>query len=255
MCVMLQARGLWHIVKDESEDYIEDHMALEVIAKVVLLEMLSSIVSKPTTKVAWESVTLHNVGVDRVRKSKVSLLKREFGVLMFHDSESVDDFNVRIRWIMNQLAVLGYEYKEEEVVRWFLLVLPHKFEPAPIETLWDVEFMMIDELIGCLKPSEEGINCNGRNTVASLNLTDDELVAHVSSHLKVLGNGGPDRMKEASSSNGKRGSGHGKGHGSSGRGGNRGRGDTGNHGGGSTGHGGPDDVMKDECWYYGKHGH
>jgi hypothetical protein len=35
---------------------------------------------------------------------------------------------MRIRWIMNQLAVLGYEYKEEEVVRWFLLVLPHKFE-------------------------------------------------------------------------------------------------------------------------------
>jgi hypothetical protein len=136
-------------------------------------------------------------------------------------------------------------------------VLPHKFEQiaALIKTLQDVESMTIDELIGRLKPLKERINCNDMNTVASLNLTDDELVTRVSSRLKVSGNGGPDRMKEASSSNGKHRSGHGKGHGSSGPGGNRGRGDTGNRGGGSTGHGGPGDIMKDECWYYGKHGH
>jgi hypothetical protein len=29
----------------------------------------------------------------------------------------VDDFGARIGWIMNQVAVLGCEYKEEEIVR------------------------------------------------------------------------------------------------------------------------------------------
>jgi hypothetical protein len=158
---------------------------------------------------------------------------------------------------MNQLAVLGYEYKEEEVVRWFLLALSYKFKQimALIETLLNVESMMVDELIGRLKPMEERINLNGGNTAVILNLTKDELVARVSSRLKVLGNGGPDHTKEASSSNGKHGCGRDKGCGSGGRGGNRGGGDTWDRGNNITRHGGSNDVMKDECRYCGKHGH
>jgi hypothetical protein len=77
------------------------------------------------------------------------------------------------------LFVLGFEYKEEETVRRFLQALPHKFEQIAvlIETLLDLEILMVDELIGRLKPTEEWINRNNGNMVASLNLTEDELVA------------------------------------------------------------------------------
>jgi hypothetical protein len=148
---------LWLTVKEGSEDYTEDHMALEVIAKAVSLEMLGSITSKPTVKTTWDSITLRNVGVDQVQKAKASSVEREFNALTFHDGESVDDFDAYIRRIMNQLVVLGYEYKEEEVVRQFLLALLHKFEQivASIETLLDVESMTVDELIGRLKPTED----------------------------------------------------------------------------------------------------
>jgi hypothetical protein len=128
MRVMLQSRGLWHAVKEGSEDYTEDPMALEVIAKAVPPEMLGSIMSKPTMKVAWESITLRNVGVDRVWKAKASSVKREFDALTFLDSESVDDFGTCIEQITNQLAILRCDYKEEEIVRQFLLMLPSKFE-------------------------------------------------------------------------------------------------------------------------------
>jgi hypothetical protein len=111
-----QARGLWHAVKEVSEDYTKGHMALEVIAKAVPPDMLGSIVSKPTTKETWDSIMMRNVGVDRVKKAKASSLKREFDVLTFLNGESVDDFGMRIRQIMNQLVVLGCEYKEEEIV-------------------------------------------------------------------------------------------------------------------------------------------
>jgi hypothetical protein len=93
MHVMLQARGLWHTVKEGSEDYAEDHMALEVIAKVVPPEMLGSIMSKPTMKVVWESITLHNVGVDRVWKAKASSLKR-----VFDNDKSVDSRSMMASW-------------------------------------------------------------------------------------------------------------------------------------------------------------
>jgi hypothetical protein len=109
--VMLQARGLWSAVSEDTSDYTEDRMALEVISKAVPVEMMGSMASKPTAKAAWEAIILRNVDVDRVRKAKANSLKHEFDSLTFNDVESVDDFVARIGRITNQLAVLGCEYK------------------------------------------------------------------------------------------------------------------------------------------------
>jgi hypothetical protein len=244
-------------------DYTEDRMVLEVIMKVVPLEMLGSITSKQSAKAAWEAITLRNVGVDWVRKVKASTLKHEFDAITFNDGETVDEFGTRIGWITNQLAILGFEYMEEEVVRWFLLALPPKFKQiaASIETLLDLEMISVDELIGRLKPSEERINRNGGNTMAALNLTEDELVVRLSSHLKVSGNGGLDPSEGSSSSNNKRGCSHGRGRGRNrvgGRTGGRSTENTSGLGGGNTSHGGGrtgGDIASDECCYCGKRGH
>jgi hypothetical protein len=126
--------------------------------------------------------------------------------------------------------------------------------------------MPVDELISRLKPSEERINRNAGKSIASLNLTEDELVVQLSSRPNVSGNGGLDRLKESPSSNNKRGRGRGKVHGSGGRGGNRGGGNTtgrgsegaGVCGGENAGRGGggtSGDVTSDECRYCGKKGH
>jgi hypothetical protein len=237
-------------------------LALEVIVKAVSPELMGSIASKPSAMAAWESLVLRNVGVDRVRKAKASTLKREFDSLIFEAGESIDDFGTRLSRMTNQLAVLGFEYKEEEIVRHFLAALPPKFEQiaTSIKTLCDLDTITVDELIGRLKPSEERINRNQGKSMASLNLTEDELVARLSSRLKMMGNGGGDRHKESSSGGGKRGHGRGRGRGSSsvGRGGGRGGGNTGDRGGGNAGRGnneGNDDIAKDECRYYGKKGH
>jgi hypothetical protein len=75
-----------------------------------------------------------------------------------------------------------------------------------------LEYFVSFLVIGHLKPSEERINRNGSNIVAAL--TEDELVARLSSRLKVLGNGGSNRPNEGSSSNNKHGWGRGRGRGS-----------------------------------------
>jgi hypothetical protein len=169
MRVMLHARCLRDVVSAGTPDYMEDRMALEVIAKAVPLEMLGSIASKLSTKAAWEDITLRNIGIDRACKAKASPLKREFDALTFNDGESVNEFSAHIERITNQLDVLGFEYTEEEVVRQFLLALPSKFKQitSSIETLLDLEMIMVDELIGHLKPSEESINHNSCNTVVA----------------------------------------------------------------------------------------
>jgi hypothetical protein len=151
-----------------TTDYTEDRLALEVIAKAVPPELMGLIASKPSAMAAWESLVLRNIGVDRVRKAKASTLKREFDSLTFEAGESIDDFGTRLSRITNQLAVLGFEYKEEEIVRRFLTALPPKFEQitTSIETLCDLDTITIDELIGRLKPSEERINRNQGKSVA-----------------------------------------------------------------------------------------
>jgi hypothetical protein len=117
----------------------------------------------------------------------------------------------------------------------------------------------VDELIDRLKPTEERLNRSNNKSIVSLNLTEGELVARVSSWLKISGNDGLDRSKEVSSRGGKRGRGRGRSHGSNtgGRTENHSGGDSGDHG-GNTSHGnaaGSSDVTKDECCYYGKRGH
>jgi hypothetical protein len=89
-------------------------------------------------------------------------------------------------------------------VRRFLQALPPRFEQiaTSIETLVDLETITVDELIGCLKLSKERINHDGGSAIASLNLTEDELIAKITSRLKIAGGGNTDQRKEESSSGG-----------------------------------------------------
>jgi hypothetical protein len=128
MHVMLHARGLWIAMSEGTSDYTEDRMAPEVISKAVPVGMMSSIASKASTKVVWESITLRNVGVDRVHMVKARSIKHEFDSLMFNNDELVDDFGTCIGQIMNKPAVLGFEYKAEEILWRFVQALPPKFQ-------------------------------------------------------------------------------------------------------------------------------
>ncbi|KAG8069683.1 hypothetical protein GUJ93_ZPchr0006g40762 [Zizania palustris] len=93
---------------------------------------------------------------------------------------------------------------------------------------------------------EERVGVRGDSVIARLNLTEDELLAKLSSRLKMMAPGG---SKEVSSS-GERGRGNGRGRGC-GRG--RGRDGSGHDRGGAGGDG--KTVAHDECRYCGKKGH
>jgi hypothetical protein len=253
MRVMLQARGLWFPVTLGTEDVTEDRMALEILCKAVPAELMGTIANKPTARAAWEAIKVMNVGVERVRKAKASILRREFDSLKFHDGETVDDFGIRISRIVTQLTVLGDGIQEEQVVRKFLQALPPRFEQiaSSIETLLNLDDVSVEELIGRLKVTEERHGYNGNDSIAKLNLTEDELVARISSRLQLNGGGsssgggsgtrGSERRRESSGNRRGRGRGRGGGYGSG-------------RGGGKSGHNGKD-VAGNECRYCGKEGH
>jgi hypothetical protein len=98
-----------------TTDFTEDRLALEVIAKEVPPELMGSIASKPSVMAAWESLVLCNVGVDRVRKAKVSTLRHEFDSLTFEVGESIDDFGTRLSRITNQLRFLASNTRRKKL--------------------------------------------------------------------------------------------------------------------------------------------
>jgi hypothetical protein len=157
MRVMLQARGLWIAVSMGTDDYTEDRMALEVIAKAVPTEMMGSITTKATAKTAWDAIRTMYVGVERVRKAKANTLRREFDTLKFCDRETLDDFHVRLNKIALELAVLNDGCTEEELVRKLLQALPKRYHQIAIsiETLLDLSTMSTEELMGRLKSTEQ----------------------------------------------------------------------------------------------------
>jgi hypothetical protein len=64
-------------------NYTEDWMTLEVLTKVVPSELIGTIASKASVRVAWDSLHLCNVGADQVCKVRASTLRREFDLLQF----------------------------------------------------------------------------------------------------------------------------------------------------------------------------
>jgi hypothetical protein len=127
-------------------------------------------------------------------------------------------------------------------------MLPLRFDQIAVslETLLDLYDVSLDELIGRLKPVEEKMN-RGEDSLAKLSLTEDELVARLSSHLKTPGSGAPKSSMEASS-----GSKRGCGRNSS----SRGTADRDSHSGGNGGRGNNSGgITGDECRYCEKKWH
>jgi hypothetical protein len=189
-------------VSVSTEDYSEDRMALEVLTKAVQPKLMGAIANKATTKLAWDSLHLRNVGVERMHKARASTLRWEFDSLVLENRETADNFAVWMTHLTTQLAILTSSYTNEETIRWFLNELPSRFNQiiVSIETLLDLSDVSLDELIGRLKLVEEKMYRGEKESVAKLNLTEDELLARLSSRLKTTGIGSLESSKEAPSS-------------------------------------------------------
>lgn len=83
MKLKLQARCLWNAVDPSSVAFHENRMALEAICSVVLPEMIFSLATKLSTKEAWESIRTMQIGDDRIRKSSMQKLQREYETISF----------------------------------------------------------------------------------------------------------------------------------------------------------------------------
>lgn len=196
--VYMRAQGVWDAVEPGTTDTRLDQMALAAIYQGIPDDTLFLLAEK-TAKEAWEALKSMHIGADRVKEARAQTLKSAFEGLRMKETESVDDFAVRLTTLVNQIRGLGVKMEESYVVQKLLRAVPNKYLQivSTIEQFGDMKTMMVDEAIGRLKAYEDRLCImSGDN--------DDEHLLLTSAEWKVRSAKKQDGESDGSDSNGGR---------------------------------------------------
>ncbi|KAL8090283.1 hypothetical protein AgCh_039668 [Apium graveolens] len=136
MKVFMKAQGVWEAIEAKGK---------------------STIAEKESSKEAWEAIKTMCQGADCLKQAKVQTLKSEFESLHMKDTETLDNFCLKINGLVANIRSLGEEMNESYVVKRLLRAMPSKFLQivSTIEQFWNIETMSIEEAVGSLKAHEE----------------------------------------------------------------------------------------------------
>jgi hypothetical protein len=152
----MRAQGVWDAVGAEVSGR-KNQMALATIYQAIPEGTLFLLSQKKTAKSAWEALRTMHIGDQRLRDAKLQTLRLEFEGLRMKETESVDDFAVRLTTIVNKIHALGEHIEEPYAVKKFLRAVPNKYLQiaSTIEQFGDLSTMTLQEVIGRLKVHEE----------------------------------------------------------------------------------------------------
>jgi hypothetical protein len=95
---------MWEAVRYGDIDYYEDRWALDALIAAVPSEMQFSLSKKRTIKEAWDAIAAARIGSDRVRKTTLQALRKEWENLTFKPGEDVDDFALRLNTLQQKMV-------------------------------------------------------------------------------------------------------------------------------------------------------
>lgn len=104
--------------------------------------------AKDTAKTAWETIKTLRMGSERAREANMHVRRHEFEELRFKDSESIENFALRLTGIVNDLELYGDPVTEHKAVQKFLRSVPSKYRQMAMatESLLDLKTPSIEEL-------------------------------------------------------------------------------------------------------------
>ncbi|XP_066361390.1 uncharacterized protein [Miscanthus floridulus] len=157
MKVKLRGRRLWNAIHKGTDNEEDDVSALEAILAAVPAEYREPLGAKKTAKEVWEAIAAMRVGCDHAKKATAQLLKQEYGNLKFKDSESVEDFSLRLLSLISKLGSHGITIDKEEAVSKYLHSVPVKYIQTAlfIETMLDLSTLTIEDVTGRLRAVDE----------------------------------------------------------------------------------------------------
>ncbi|XP_045084182.1 uncharacterized protein [Aegilops tauschii subsp. strangulata] len=178
----MRAQGVWDAVVAKDHPKVsarKNQMALASIYQAIPEGTLFLLSQKKTAKSAWEALKTMHIGDQRLRDAKLQTLKLEFEGLRMKETESVDDFAVRLTTVVNKIHALGEHIEEPYTVKKFLRAVPNKYLQiaSTIEQFGDLNTMTLQEVIGRLKVHEERLGRLGATEKENELLTRAEWIA------------------------------------------------------------------------------
>ena len=153
-------------------------MALDAICGAVPSDMISTLAVKESAKEAWESILVMLIGDDRIRKTNVQWLRRQYEELALRDDEGVEDFTLCLTGIVNQMSTLGDPEDPKKVVEKYLRIACVRYKQLVIsmETLLNISTLSIEEVSGRLLASEDNPEPTSNQIGGKLYLTEEQWV-------------------------------------------------------------------------------
>jgi len=107
--------------------------------------VFSRIAAVKTSKEAWKTLKIAYQGMEKVKTTKLQLLRKDFENLCMKELDNIDSFFTHVIGLVTQMRTHGEVLEERRIVEKLLRVLPSKFDVivTTIEETNDLTFQLM----------------------------------------------------------------------------------------------------------------
>ena len=160
---------------------------MNAIFNVVSMEEFKKISNVEVAHTAWNILQTVHEGTKAVKINKLQQLTSKFESIRMFNDESFDEFYTKLNDIVNSAYNLSEIYDQPKIVRKILRSLTEDFRPkvTAITESKDVDFILVDELVGSLQSYELDLPKNSKSKSMALKSVDDVDVGGFDDELSV----------------------------------------------------------------------
>lgn len=172
---LLRAKGLWNLVEEGVPEPVagiettaaqqksleelkkKDHQVKYYLFQAIDRVVFEQILDRKTSKIIWESMKRKFGGNERVKRSLLQTLRRDFEILAMKNNEDIDEYFKRVMTVSNKMRSNGEDMPDTKIVEKILQTLTERFTYGfvSIEESKDTRSMTIDELQSSLSVHEK----------------------------------------------------------------------------------------------------
>ncbi|KAJ9554165.1 hypothetical protein OSB04_018210 [Centaurea solstitialis] len=140
-----------------AELKIKDLKVKNYLFAAIDKSILKTILQKETSRDLWESMRTKYQGSQKVQRSQLQALRREFEVLEMKESETITDYFGRVMSVANNMRNNGENLQDIQIVEKILRTLTERFNyiVVSIEEAKDIDRLSVDELQSSLIVHEQ----------------------------------------------------------------------------------------------------
>jgi hypothetical protein len=153
--------SLTQVEKDSLKDQRKkDRKMMFYIHQAMHERILPRVASAKKDKETWDTLQTSYQGMEKVKTSKLQILRRYFETLSMKDTNSIDSFYTHVIGFINQIKSHGETIEDRKFVEKVLMSIPPKFDTlvVTLEENKDLSQFSLDEPQASLINNEHRLN-------------------------------------------------------------------------------------------------